>query len=53
MIKDFSVSIICKDSRFKICQSEDYTRDVSKGEMSAIWPQIISKNNAKIGVLSN
>ena len=26
MIKDFSFSIICKDSTFKICQSEDYSK---------------------------
>ena len=26
MIKDFSVSIICKDSTFKISQSEDYSK---------------------------
>ena len=28
MIKDFSVSIICKDSTFKICQSEDYSKQL-------------------------
>ena len=26
MIKDFSISIICKDSTFEICQSEDYSK---------------------------
>ena len=26
MIKDFSVSIICNDSTFKNCQSEDYSK---------------------------
>ena len=26
MIKDFSVSINCKDGTFKICQSEDYSK---------------------------
>ena len=29
MIKDFSVSVMCKDSTFKISQSEDYSKLVN------------------------
>ena len=37
MIKDFLVSIICKDITFKICQSEDYSKQLIISKMTFLF----------------